>query len=363
MRGMYRAGLLGATAALLLGCNLEAGGLGDVTSAGSSAADTTGPTTSGDTTNGGTASGGGSSGGSTTAVDTTSPGTQGSSDSGDGSSDSTTGEPEPEPWPQGQFDPPVRVDMLSLPASNDDDPSLTDDRLEIVFNSNRFGSYDIFWSSRASVLDDWDPPVSLGAVNNPAIENTPELSGDGLVLMFGSSRPNVVGDLDVYISYRENRAASWSVPQLVEDLSTAFEDFAPTLSLGLEEIYVCSNRPRGVPGQNIFSASVSQNAGVLSFGGLQPVAELNSSFDDCTAFVSPDRRTIFFDTSRDDGLLDLYVATRDEPGQPFESLQPVDELNNAFAYDGDPWLSSDGHVIYFSSTRDNGLQDIYYAVR
>jgi len=346
-------------ATLVLGCTPNTSGLGGtVDSAGSSGggSTSTNAVTDDSTTGNGTASAGGTANADDPTTDEDSTGTTAQS-----SSDSS-GTGEPEPWPEGPFGPPVRVDALSTMTFNDDDPSLTADRLEIVFGSNQALTDDIFMATRTSVLDDWDAPVPIEEVNSDLIENTPEISGDGLILMFGSTRRGIPGDMDVYISYRDSRAEPWGIPQLVDGLSSNFEDAAPTVTPGLDEIYICSRRPRSVLGQDIFSASVIDNDGVLTFGEVMPVPELGSDFNDCTVSLSPDRRFIYFDTSRDDALLDLYVASRDDPGQPFGNLQPVTELNEPFAYDGDPWLSHDGHVIYFSSTRQ-GTQDIYYALR
>lgn len=50
-------------------------------------------------------------------------------------------------------------------------------------------------------------------------------------------------------------------------------------------------------------------------------------------------------------------------GRVFGNATRLDELNVDGQSDQDPWISPDGRVIYFSSTRSNGGQDTYFAER
>ncbi len=73
--------------------------------------------------------------------------------------------------------------------ANDQMPNVSRDGLEIVFASDRGGaatSFDIYTSTRASVNDPWSAPVNVGVgVNTAAAETRPSLSGDGTRLHFG----------------------------------------------------------------------------------------------------------------------------------------------------------------------------------
>jgi hypothetical protein len=90
-----------------------------------------------------------------------------------------------------KFGPPAKVTELSTSA-DDRMPNVSPDGLRIVFVSNRTdlpgaqGDFDVYFSHRASVLDPWSAPVNLGpAVNSALAESRPTMSADGERLYFG----------------------------------------------------------------------------------------------------------------------------------------------------------------------------------
>lgn len=335
-----------------LGCTLNSQGQGSGTSTSTGAPQTMATTSSTrDPSSEGTvdptaaATGGGT---------TTSPGSTGPI------ADSSSGTGEPEPWPTEPFGAPTAVGSLNT-ADNDDDPSLTADMLEIVFQSNRNDQgQHLYTSSRRSIRDEWDDPVAIDELNSDDQENTPKISPDGLTLLFSSTR-RAGPDTDVFISVRPQRGDSWGEPQLVAELSTAEPDLAPTLTPDLAQIYLCSTRPDDSAGQNLWRADVTMNGAALSFGAPQPVTELNTDQGECSTSLSPDRLVIFFD--RDNGAeSSIRMASRSTPDEAFGESTPLEELNEEMSRDQDPWISPDGRVIYFSTTR-MGSQDIYFAER
>ena len=238
--------------------------------------------------------------------------------------------------------------------------------LEIVFQSNRDNDdQELYWSSRDSVNEDWDVPQPIDELNdnanNSTSENTPEISADGLVLMFSSTRRGG-SDTDVFISYRNSRNDPWEPPELVTELNTSSNELAPTLTPDLQQVYLCSNRPDDLMDRNIWRSDVTINGAALSFSPPQIAMDLSTNEHDCTTAVSPDGLVILFDILDDENHA-IWEATRDSPDAMFGDATRLDELNIDGQSDQDPWVSPDGHVIYFSSTRDGGDQDIYFAER
>jgi len=91
-------------------------------------------------------------------------------------------------------------------ANNDARPNVRHDGLEIVWDSDRFGTLgatDIWVSTRASIDDPWGPAVHYDApINSAAGESRASLSWDGTRLVFGSTRPGGEGSADVYTATR-----------------------------------------------------------------------------------------------------------------------------------------------------------------
>lgn len=109
--------------------------------------------------------------------------------------------------PDGTFGPGERVAgvNLNLPTHDDQMPNVSRDGLEMVFASNRpggAGSFDVYTTHRATTSEPWSEPVNVGrSVNTDRPETRPSLSGDRQRLHFG--RPHVLGGpADIWVSTR-----------------------------------------------------------------------------------------------------------------------------------------------------------------
>lgn len=91
-------------------------------------------------------------------------------------------------------------------ASEDAQPNVRRDGLEIFFFSTRLGTLgmaDIYAASRTRTSEAWSAPVNLGSdVNSSAAETRPSLSWDGTTLYFGSTRSGVEGVSDIFVTTR-----------------------------------------------------------------------------------------------------------------------------------------------------------------
>ena len=101
----------------------------------------------------------------------------------------------------GSFGPPEPVAELNTAAFDDVMPNVSKDGLEVVFASTRLGgegAFDIYSSTRASTSDPWSSPVNLETVNTGAPETRPSLSWDGERLYLGRAG-------EIYVSHRSKQ--------------------------------------------------------------------------------------------------------------------------------------------------------------
>jgi hypothetical protein len=223
-----------------------------------------------------------------------------------------------------------------------DDPTLTGDELEIYFNSNRDGTGDIFMSTRASIADAWSTPQTVVPLSSPSYnENTPEVSADGLELYFIR---DTTASGDVYVSTRALRTDAWSTPTFVPELTTVYGDASPTLTADRLTMYLANDG--GTNGFEVYRAT--RNSLTSAWSAPAPVSELSSAAFDSDAFVTTDGTELYWSSTRNATKSALWHATRASAVDPFASLGVVTELDLTTYDEDDPWVSSDGHRIYFS---------------
>jgi hypothetical protein len=279
-------------------------------------------------------------------------------DTGDPSSGGTDDTGEPTDEPLGMFGAPVLVLELSNPYP-DDDPTLTDDMLEIYFGSSRGGaSEDVWMSTRATVDALWDVPEPVASVNSGLTESLVEVSAVGLILLVASDRL-VFGDLDVYYSRRADRSQAWPAPiPLPGAANPGSNDFGATPSPDLASVFLC-RAPAGFA--DVYEAPVDFGAPLV--GAAVLVRELLSVQDECSVSLSVSGREIFVESTRPTTTLgwNLWMAMREEPEDTWGTPVPVTELNT-HTDDIDPWLSPDRRTLWFASDR-TGQLELYVAAR
>jgi Tol biopolymer transport system component len=257
------------------------------------------------------------------------------------------------------FGAPVSVSALNS-SSGEDDPSLTADLLEIFFNSSRPGSQglDIWTAKRASVTSPWGPAQNVTELNSADADNTPGVAADGLTIYIASNRPGGLGGNDIYVATRATRGDTWSTPQLVVELSSSDGELAPKPTPDLRWLVMTIGTSNSV-GMYIASRSVP----TAPWSTPVPVTELNSAAIDGDACLDPTATVLVFASDRPGGTgqSDFWIASRSSTTAQFGTPQPINELNST-SYDEDPWLSPDLKVIYFSSSR-NGKSELFMATR
>jgi hypothetical protein len=239
--------------------------------------------------------------------------------------------------PPGSWRAPTQVPGVGS-SSTETDPSMTADRLTIVFASNRpggLGSDDLYIGTRASTAAPFTV-AALTALNTPQRERSPEISPDGTTLYFSSNRS---GGYDVYVSSQAG-GGGWSAPQLVTALSSTADEgdiaFSPD---GLTAIIERANK--------LYLATRPSLS--VAFGPSVLVPELDVAGQVAGPSLTSGTAVVYF---HDRQPRDLFVAYRQ--GAAFTAPAPIPELATS-GRDAAPFVTPDGAHLVFE--RDGELYE------
>jgi hypothetical protein len=268
---------------------------------------------------------------------------------------------------------PVNLGPVVNSPAMDNNPTVTADELTMYFASDRpggLGLVDIWVTRRASRSSPWEPPVNLGPpINTAFIDGAPGLSPDGHLLFIHSNRPGALGGNDIWVARRSGSKdeEDWETPvNLGLDVNTADDEQGPeyVASDGGGALYF--NRGNQVLlRSDLYRAEVKRDG--RTDGPAQPLTELNDpTTNDAAPTVRADAREILFWSARAGGLgADIWQSTRQSANHPWSPPQNPGPPLNTPVNDLHPELSQDGRTLYFSSNRPvgSGGQDLWMSTR
>ncbi|MFL5546382.1 MAG: hypothetical protein ACJ8AQ_02390 [Gemmatimonadales bacterium] len=241
---------------------------------------------------------------------------------------------------------PVPLEAINQAGTNDQQPALSGDGLNLYFASTRKTSEDDalpdlnIWVARRACTDGcgWVTVDPVPEVNTEFPDISPSPSRDGHYLFFASQRPHSCyapqtgqcTDRDLYVTYREDVQddRGWGSPvNLGDGINSAGEEIAPSYfanaDAGIPQLFF----NRGAVGGDIYVSE--QHAGV--WGPTVEVRELNSPGTDQRPSVSHDGRRIYFYSDRNpdpdpnpDLANRLWVAQRQSISDRWSAPQRVE---------------------------------------
>lgn len=242
--------------------------------------------------------------------------------------------------------------ILSPGFTGADDPSITGDYLEMFLNTTN----DIWVTKRASASVGWGPLNVVSQLSTSSNETTPEISTDGLTMLFSSDRGGGIGAGDIWMSTRANRNAAWGTAANMLELNSQQGDSAPSMSEDRLMIAFTSQRASSLPDIYIATRLLTS----VPFGTPQPVTEINTAGHDGSVMLSGDKLVICFDSDRS-GNMEIYCASRPTEASTFGVPERM-SFNDPNADDSDPWISPDKRLMVWSSNR-SGAFEVWYALR
>ncbi len=261
---------------------------------------------------------------------------------------------------------PVQITNLGAAVNSSQDefaPSITANATRLFFTR---GATSIphnrdFWQS---TLDGefWASATRLpDRINRETNEGSPSLSADGQILYFAASdRPDSKGKSDIYVAELDGRewgeARNLDFPVCTDDWESQ-----PSAAADGRMIYFVSDRPGGMGGLDIWTASLDQSGAWSAPVNVGP--PINTVKDEVSPFIAKDGRTLYFASDGHPGLggTDMFVSRmiRDAWSKPTNVGKPLNSEDNDEFFS----LSAEGLVVFFSSRREGGFgsYDLYRA--
>lgn len=256
---------------------------------------------------------------------------------------------------------PMKILELEHPLGCDD-PSMTDDLLQIFFGSSRsggMGQEDIWFAKRGSVNESFGPPEPATELNTMLNETTMKISGNGKVIYFASNRGGT--GHDIYFSTRAELDLPWNTPTLVPELSTSNGDWAPFVQSDQLRVVLCSGAT--VAGEALFVATRPTTG--TPWSPLMRIEELDEPARSECDPNEPRSNVLYYSTDfrNDDGTFDIYRASRSSSTTTYSNRESITSVNLPGVNDRDPWVSPDERTMVFASDRDLVNTQIYMTTR
>jgi outer membrane protein OmpA-like peptidoglycan-associated protein/tetratricopeptide (TPR) repeat protein len=193
--------------------------------------------------------------------------------------------------------------------SNEGALNISQDGQLLIFTGcnfqNGFGSCDLYMSF--ATPDGWSSPENMGPnFNTEFFESAPSLSPDKRDLYFTSNRPGGYGGNDMYVCHRGDDGR-WSKPEnLGPSINTPGDESWPFIHADNTSLYFTSNGLPGYGGDDLF---VVRKTATGEWGIPENLGyPINTIENEGSLVVAADGKTAFYASDRSDsrGQMDLY---------------------------------------------------------
>jgi hypothetical protein len=182
---------------------------------------------------------------------------------------------------------------------------------------------------------------------------------------FASDRAGGYGYTDIYKATRPTTVSPWGAPVRENALNSAYHDERPCVSPDeLTMWYTSDDYPASGGGWDIRVSTRTDKA--LPWDGRTNVSELKVSREEYDPWVSSDGLTMYYSSDRSGGVggHDIWKAERPSTTSPWSTFANPTEVNST-STENHAWVGADGLTTWFSSDRSGGLGgfDIWKADR
>ncbi len=236
--------------------------------------------------------------------------------------------------------------MVFTTARPENKGSGTDPHLGIAFQ-------DIWWMAKDSATGVWEEPFPLpGEINTTGHDAALSVSPDGNIIFLFSSK---TGGGDIYYSRAKKNGVFRTPVPLDGDLNSSY--FESSLSLaadGKSVIYISEKPVKGTLGQgDLWTAT---RKGKFGFEEARPLgAIVNSPFDENSAYLHPDGKTLYFSSNRPGGMggYDIYFSRLVNGAwtKPVNMGYPINSVGDESYF----YVNTEGNTGYVTSRRPESM--------
>jgi WD40-like Beta Propeller Repeat len=207
-------------------------------------------------------------------------------------------------------------------------------------------------------------PGTSSELNTQFNDGCPIQSPDGLSLYIASNRPGGLGGQDIWVAHRGGADSHWGAPENVgAPVNSAANDFCPTPLHGKRLLFVSERGGSGTCGSG--DIYVTRESPAQGWEDPQNLGcQVNSSAGEAgpSYFETAGAAQLYFSSQRG-GDSNIYASTQLADGS-FGPAVPVPSLNTA-SDDFRPNVRKDGLEVVFDSNRAGTLggQDIWSSTR
>jgi outer membrane protein OmpA-like peptidoglycan-associated protein len=236
-------------------------------------------------------------------------------------------------------------------------PSLTIDGGELVFTRRAGYSNEDFYYSRKK-NNEWDTARPIeGNINTDQNEAAQNISLDGKWLVFDAcGHVDGFGGCDIYISYITPQGWSQAI-NFGRRINSEQWDAQPCLSPDKRDLYFSSSRAGGYGGKDIYVCHLQPNGKWGDPENLGP--SVNTSGDEQCPFMHADNQTLYFTSNfwpgyGDDDLFYIRKEPNGKWSQPVNLGYPINTINR----EGTLFITTDGKTAYYAANRSDSRGDL-----